>query len=382
MTMLLKIPCSIYRGGTSKAVFFRKEDLPSEPSERDKMMLSIFGTDPFRINGVGSPAVNMSKIVFVNSSIRDATDIEYTHGQVSLDMASIDYTMNGANIAFAVGLYALQNHMVKATLPTTHIRTFNANSQTTFDIFIPVQKESVYHPHGEVLATYPDLMADSFIELRYQAPQGEITGSLFPTGQRTDRFAVKGSEVPVTIIDSGNLSLHIDGRALGLDGTEVEECQYLHIREQLDSIRQQAVDLIRSKCPELTVKFEESGLPKLVLLGDPIAFTSNNGQPFSKEHMDIWLRDVTFNKLHQSVPASGAVTIGIASFIPGTVANRITRFADQEGTIRIGNPSGIFESKASVALTPQGWTACTASVFGTAKALMTGYSMVAADGAG
>jgi 2-methylaconitate cis-trans-isomerase PrpF len=380
--MLLKIPCSIYRGGTSKAIFFSKEDLPAEPSERDKMLLSIFGTDQARINGIGSPAVSASKIVFVSKSARDATDIEYTHGQVSLDMSSIDYTMNGANIAFAVGLYALQNKMVEATVPTTHIRTYNANSNTNFDIIIPVQKENVYHSNGNTIATYPDLKADSFIELRYQAPQGETTGSLFPTGQRTDRILVNGYEVPVTIIDSGNLSLLIDGQALDMDGTEIEEGQYLHIREKLQTIRQKAIDLIRSKCPDLAVKFEESGLPKLVLIGNPMSFTSNKGQPFSKEQLDLWLRDVTFNKLHQSVPASGAVTIGIASFIPGTIANSITRFAEREGNIRIGNPSGIFTSKASVALTQQGWTACTASVFGTAKALMTGYTLVAADGAG
>ena len=54
--MQRKIRAVIMRGGTSKAVFLREEDLPEEEEERDKLILRIFGSpDPFerQIDGLG-----------------------------------------------------------------------------------------------------------------------------------------------------------------------------------------------------------------------------------------------------------------------------------------------------------------------------------------
>ena len=40
----LRIPAVYMRGGTSKGVFFLKDDLPADPAEREKVLLRVIGS--------------------------------------------------------------------------------------------------------------------------------------------------------------------------------------------------------------------------------------------------------------------------------------------------------------------------------------------------
>ena len=49
----IPIKCIIMRGGTSKGVFFREQDLPGNPNERERLILSLMGSpDPRQIDGL------------------------------------------------------------------------------------------------------------------------------------------------------------------------------------------------------------------------------------------------------------------------------------------------------------------------------------------
>ncbi len=66
-----KIPCVYMRGGTSKAVFFRDEDLPQDPGERDRVILSAFGSpDRRQIDGMGGANTSTSKCAVIKRSSR------------------------------------------------------------------------------------------------------------------------------------------------------------------------------------------------------------------------------------------------------------------------------------------------------------------------
>lgn len=96
MAMWRKIPCSLYRGGTSRAVFFLEQDVPSEPTVRDNVLLAAIGyPDPARLSGLGGLTVNTSKVILVRKSNLPGTDIDFTLGQVSLTEPVIDYTPLG-----------------------------------------------------------------------------------------------------------------------------------------------------------------------------------------------------------------------------------------------------------------------------------------------
>ncbi|MDY0393536.1 PrpF domain-containing protein [Virgibacillus halophilus] len=54
--MLIKVPCTVMRGGTSKGLFFKKDDLPIDGYLREKVILKAFGSpDPYerQIDGLG-----------------------------------------------------------------------------------------------------------------------------------------------------------------------------------------------------------------------------------------------------------------------------------------------------------------------------------------
>jgi hypothetical protein len=51
---MIKLKCVIMRGGTSRAVFFHENELPSDPELRDKVVLDVFGSPDIReIDGLG-----------------------------------------------------------------------------------------------------------------------------------------------------------------------------------------------------------------------------------------------------------------------------------------------------------------------------------------
>lgn len=72
----VKIPATYIRGGTSKGVFFRLQDLPAAcqvPGEpRDKLFLRVIGSpDPYaaHIDGMGGATSSTSKCVIDRKSV-------------------------------------------------------------------------------------------------------------------------------------------------------------------------------------------------------------------------------------------------------------------------------------------------------------------------
>ena len=71
----IKIPATYMRGGTSKGVFFKLEDLPpaaQQPGKiRDQLLLRVIGSpDPYgkQIDGMGGASSSTSKIKSVRHS--------------------------------------------------------------------------------------------------------------------------------------------------------------------------------------------------------------------------------------------------------------------------------------------------------------------------
>jgi len=52
--MQIAIPTTVMRGGTSKGLYFLRDDLPSEVEHRDRVLLAAMGSpDTRKINGMG-----------------------------------------------------------------------------------------------------------------------------------------------------------------------------------------------------------------------------------------------------------------------------------------------------------------------------------------
>ncbi len=94
------IPCAYLRGGSSKAMFFKKSDLPRPGVLRDTVLKRLNGTpDPIQIDGMGGSRVITSKIAIVSTSDRDDADVDYLFCQVGIDTDVIGYSGNCGNIS-------------------------------------------------------------------------------------------------------------------------------------------------------------------------------------------------------------------------------------------------------------------------------------------
>jgi 2-methylaconitate cis-trans-isomerase PrpF len=85
----MKLPCAIYRGGTSEPVFFMENDLPIDPKKRDAVVLDAFGSPDVRqIDGLGGADPLTSKVAYIGAPTVPNTDINYTFGYVGIAKAS------------------------------------------------------------------------------------------------------------------------------------------------------------------------------------------------------------------------------------------------------------------------------------------------------
>ena len=97
----IKIRASYIRGGTSKGVFFKLQDLPElaqvPGAARDALLLRVIGSpDPYgkQTDGMGGATSSTSKTVILSKSSQPGHDVDYLFGQVSIDRPFVDWSGN------------------------------------------------------------------------------------------------------------------------------------------------------------------------------------------------------------------------------------------------------------------------------------------------
>lgn len=88
----ITVDCVIMRGGTSKGLYFHRDDLPPEGAERDRVLKRLMGSpDILQIDGLGGSRPVTSKVAIVAVSERDGADVDYPFGQVDIERDLIGY---------------------------------------------------------------------------------------------------------------------------------------------------------------------------------------------------------------------------------------------------------------------------------------------------
>lgn len=135
-----KYPCVYMRGGTSKAVIFHKEDLPTDKKELDQLFLKVMGTpDVKQIDGMGGTVSSTSKIAIISRSKEPGADVDYTFCQVDIKQPTLGWNSNCGNISSAVGPYAVDEGLVKAIEPETVVKVFNTNTKKIIEEHVRVK---------------------------------------------------------------------------------------------------------------------------------------------------------------------------------------------------------------------------------------------------
>ncbi|MEK7373464.1 MAG: PrpF domain-containing protein, partial [Thermodesulfobacteriota bacterium] len=134
------IRCAIMRGGTSKGIFFHRNDLPKDEALRDRVILRVFGAPDLReIDGLGGADPLTSKVCVIGPSTRSDCDVDYLFGQVSLSEPMIDWKSNCGNLSSAVGPYAIDEGLVDAVAPVTKVRIHQVNTGKVIVAEVPVR---------------------------------------------------------------------------------------------------------------------------------------------------------------------------------------------------------------------------------------------------
>lgn len=377
-----RIPCVIMRGGTSKALFFHENDLPQDVGSRDKVILKAFGSPDIRqIDGLGGANSSTSKVAVIGVSNRPGADIDYSFGQVSLDMAIVGKEMNCGNISSAVGPFAIDEGLVKAVEPVTSVRIFNTNTQKIIVAHVPVKNGKALVNGDFEVQGVPG--SGARIDLEFENPGGAVTGKVLPTGVPRQIIEAEGKEYSVSIVDAANPIVFVRAEELGLTGTELPwelerrpDCR--NIMKVLEIIRGQAAQMIGLAADASKAATSCPTLPKIGFYTRPTSYTDGAGREVDPSQIDLVGRLISMGKMIHAYMGTGAVCTIVAANIPGTVVSEIVSPALGQSVprLRIGHPFGVMTVEAKLAEENSHDPVMTATFSRTARRLMEGWVYV------
>ena len=387
----VKIPATYIRGGTSKGVFFRLQDLPERcqvPGEaRDNLFMRVIGSpDPYsaHIDGMGGATSSTSKCVILSKSSQPEHDVDYLYGQVSIDSAFVDWSGNCGNLSTAAGAFAIHAGLVDpARIPqngTCVVRIWQANIQKTIIAHVPITNGEVQETGDFELdgVTFP--AAEIVLEFLDPSDDGEEGGSMFPTGNLVDDLEVPGvGTFKATMITAGIPTVFVNAEDIGYQGTELREDinsdpAQLARFEQIRIAGALRMGLI--KTPEEAAKRQHT--PKIAFVSPPKTYQASSGKQVEAYDVDLLVRALSMGKLHHAMMGTCAVAIGTAAAIPGTLVNLAAGGGEREA-VRFGHPSGSLRVGAEAKQVDGQWVVTKAIMSRSARILMEGDVRVPGD---
>ncbi len=387
----IRIPATYMRGGTSKGVFFRLQDLPQScqvpGAARDKLFMRVIGSpDPYsaHIDGMGGATSSTSKCVILSKSSRPDHDVEYLYGQVSIDKPFVDWSGNCGNLSTGAGAFALHAGLVDASrIPdngTCVVRIWQANIGKTIIAHVPVANGQVQETGDFELdgVTFP--AAEIVLEFLDPSDDGEEGGSMFPTGNLVDDLEVPGiGTLKATMISAGIPTVFVNAEDIGYQGTELREDinGNPEALARLESIRVAGalrMGLIKTAEEALT----RQHTPKVAFVSRPKSYRASSGKNIEAGEVDLLVRALSMGKLHHAMMGTCAVAIGTAAAVPGTLVNLAAGGGERQA-VRFGHPSGTLRVGAEARQIDGQWTVTKAIMSRSARVLMEGRVRVPGD---
>ncbi|WP_282278361.1 2-methylaconitate cis-trans isomerase PrpF [Stenotrophomonas sp. PS02297] len=383
-----RIPATYMRGGTSKGVFFRLDDLPEAARvpgpARDALLMRVIGSpDPYgkQTDGMGGATSSTSKCVIIAPASVPDHDVDYLYGQVSIDSAFVDWSGNCGNLSTAVGPFAIANGFVPAArIPrdgTVAVRVWQANIGKTIVVHVPVRDEQVQETGDFELdgVTFP--AAEIVLEFIDPSDDEGEGGSMFPTGNLVDDLEVPGiGTLKATMITAGIPTVFVDAAAIGYDGTELQPAinDDKAALARLEAIRVAgALRMGLIKAPEEAATRQHT--PKVAFVAPAKDYAASSGKHIAAADIDLNVRAMSMGKLHHAMMGTASVAIATAAAVPGTLVN-LAAGGGQRDAVRFGHPSGTLRVGAAVARVDGQWTVTKAVMSRSARVLMEGWVRV------
>lgn len=388
----IRIPATYMRGGTSKGVFFRLQDLPAPAqvpgAARDALLMRVIGSpDPYgkQIDGMGGATSSTSKTVILAKSERPGHDVDYLFGQVSIDQKFVDWSGNCGNLSAAVGPFAISGGLVDpARVPrdgVAVVRIWQANIGKTIIAHVPMTGGAVQETGDFELdgVTFPA----AEVQLEFLDPAAEEDGeggAMFPTGNLIDDLEVPGvGTFKATMINAGIPTIFLNAEDIGYRGTELQDAinsdaKALAMFETIRAYGAIRMGLIQDVSEAAT----RQHTPKVAFVAKPVGYTASSGKTVNPGDIDLLVRALSMGKLHHAMMGTAAVCIGAAAAIPGTLVN-LAAGGGARNAVRFGHPSGTLRVGAEAKQDGGEWTVTKAIMSRSARVLMEGWVRIPGD---
>lgn len=346
---VIPLRCSILRGGTSRGVFFLANDLPAERWQIEPVLLDVFGSPDVRqIDGLGGATSQTSKAAIIGPPSRSDADVDYTFAQVSVTDALVDWGGNCGNISAAVGPFAIDQGLVRATDPVTIVRIHNTNTGKLIVAEVPTARGRARLEGDYAIPGVPGTAARILLE--FDDPSGSVTGRLLPTGNPCDELTLAdGRRVEVSVVDAGNPTVFLRAGDLALTGTELPP--EIELRADATAVLEEARSIVAERIGLVGDRKEATrrspGLPKVGFVAAPVDHHGTAGTAIAADDCDLVGRLMSMQTAHRSYMMTGAIATAAAAFVPGTIVAEVVRrrgLRPEPDAIRIAHPYGVMHA--------------------------------------
>jgi 4-oxalomesaconate tautomerase len=345
------------RGGSSKGLYFRREDLPSDEVLRDRVLVAALGSDARQIDGAGGAHPLTSKVAIVSRSESADADVDYLFVQVVVGEGRVDTTPNCGNMLAGVGPFAIDNGIVPAREGETPVRVRMLNSDNLCELLVQTPGKRVRYDGDAQIDGVPGTAAP--IVCNYLDVAGSATGSLLPSGRVLD--VVDGVEI--TCIDNGMPVVVLRAKDLGITGYETPKDLDANreLKAKIESIRLQIGP--KMNLGDVTKKV----VPKMSLIAP------------ARAGGHVCTRTFIPHDAHAAIGVLGAVSVATACILPGSVTSGIATVPD--GSIKrmsVEHPTGEFSVTLEVGGTREQPAVLKAGLLRTARLIFRGELLVPA----
>ena len=354
------------RGGTSRCLVFREEDLPAAGPVRDRILLAALGSpDPYgrQLDGLGGGISSLSKACIIGPPSHPDAQVDYTFAQVEVSKPIVDYTGNCGNCSSSVGPFAIDERLVPITDGETIVRVHNTNTKKLIVAHVPVaQGEAAVEGDFNL----PGVAGrGARIALDFLDPGGAGTGRLLPTGRALD--TVEG--MAASLVDATNPVVFVRAKDLGLTGTESPQAM------DADTELSARLERIRASAAGLMGIPGSAANPKVAVVAPPARFAALGGGCHGADQVDLLARVISMGNCHRAFALTSAMCLAVAARIDGTVVSECDA-SRGEGDLRLGHPSGVLPIAAAVGARGGRPHAERVTVYRTARRLMEGFVRV------
>jgi 2-methylaconitate cis-trans-isomerase PrpF len=363
------------RGGTSRAIVFRQEDLPPGLPPRacsawDAIFLAALGSpDPGgrQLNGLGGGISSLSKVAIVGAPTRPDADVDYTFAQVGVTEPIVSYRGNCGNISSAIGPFAVDEGLVATSGDEAIVRIHNTNTAKVIEARFPLVGGRAAVDGELTIAGVAGSGAP--IRLAFRDPGGATTGRLLPTGNVRDVLHLAdGSRIEVSLVDAANPVVFATAASLGLTGYETPDALNADaaLLARFEALRVAAA-VAMGLASDAEARTTMKNMPLVALVAPPA----------DPAVADIAVRAISSGQPHRAVPLTAAMCLAIAAQIPGSVvATCIDPARAASGDVRVAHASGVLQVAATVHVSDGEVVADEAVVYRTARRLMQGEVLI------